>query len=212
MIRFWKFVPLIVLTLFSVGTVRAAAVLLQPGTPCPVGAAPAPCTATGATNTNFSVHTEALNTNIASDPGVTNLNAFVVPGTVVLCESVSPNGCLSSPPTAWSDVVQFFNLPNGGGSAAQVYADNENGVVGLPAGFTPSANAVSLTEVQTGFGDDRDFTVYNPLGSTVTYQIHSDCGGPGCEIPDPETPEPSTLMLLGSGLAACGLFLRPRRA
>jgi len=210
MTRFWKLLPLIALTLFSVGTVGTAAVLLQPGTPCPVGAAPAPCTATGTTG-NFSVHAEALNTNIASDPGVTNLNAFVVPGTVVLCEHVSPNGCLSGSPTTWSDVVQFFDLPNGGGSAAQVYADNENGVI-LPAGFTLSANAVSLTEIQTGFGDDRDFTSYTPSAGT-TYTIHSDCGGPGCEIADPETPEPSTLMLLGSGLVAVGgLLFRRRRA
>jgi len=210
MTRFWKLLSLLVFTLFTAGPLSVAAVLLQPGTPCPVGAAPAPCTANGATNTNLSVHADALNTNIASDPGVTNLNAFVVPGTVVLCEHVSPNGCLSASPTTWSDVVQFFDLPNGGGSAAQVYADNENGVI-LPAGFTLSANAVSLTEIQTGFGDDRDFTSYTPSAGT-TYTIHSDCGGPGCEIPDPETPEPSTLMLLGSGLAAVGLFLRRRRA
>jgi hypothetical protein len=209
MTRFWKFLPFAALTLFPVGTVSAAA-LLQPGTPCPVGTAPAPCSAT-ITSGTFSVSAQALNTNIANDPGITNLNAFVVPGTVVLCESPSTNGCLSSPPTAWSDVIQFFDLPNGGGSAAQVYADNENGVVGLPPGFTPSLNAVSLTEVQTGFGDDRDFTSYTPSAGT-TYTIHSDCGGPGCEIPDPETPEPSTLMLFGSGLAAVGLFHRRRRA
>jgi hypothetical protein len=205
MTRFWKFLPLAALTLFPVCTVSAA---LLPGTPCPVGTAPAPCSAT-VTSGTFSVSAQALNTNIASDPGVTILNAFVVPGTVVLCESVSPNGCLSSSPTTWSDVVQFFDLPNGGGSAAQMYADNEAGVV-LPNGFTVSANAVSLTEIQTGFGDDRDFTSYTPSAGT-TYTIHSDCGGAGCEIPDPETPEPSTLMLLGSGLMAAGLFHRLRR-
>jgi PEP-CTERM motif len=208
MTRFWKLFPLVALTLFPVGTISAAAILLQPGTPCPVGAAPAPCTASGTTNTSFSVNAEALNTNIAADPGVTPLNAFVVPGTVVLCEPVSPNGCLSSSRTTWSDVVQFFDLPNGAGSAAQMYADNEAGVV-LPPGFTPSANAVSLTEIQAGFGDDRDFTSYTPSPGT-TYMIHSDAAGN--EIPDPETPEPSTLVLLGSGLAAAGLFHRRRRA
>jgi hypothetical protein len=206
MTRFWKLFPLVALTLFPVGTISAAAILLQPGTPCPVGAAPAPCTASGTTNTSFSVNAEALNTNIASDPGVTPLNAFVVPGTVVLCEPVSPNGCLSSSRTTWSDVVQFIDGPNG--SVAQMYADNEGGVV-LPPGFTPSANAVSLTEIQSGFGDDRDFTSYTPSAGT-TYTIHSDAAGN--EIPDPETPEPSTLMLLGSGLVAGGLFHRLRRA
>jgi len=206
MTRFWKFFPLVALTLLSVSTMSAAVILLQPGTPCPVGTAPAPCTAAGTTNTSFSVSAQALNTNIANDPGITILNAFVVPGTVVLCESVSP--CLLNSPTTWSDVIQFFDLANGGGSAAQVFADNEAGVV-LPPGFTPSANAVSLLEIQTGFGDDRDFTSYTPSTGT-TYTIHSDCGGPGCEIPDPETPEPSTLMLLGSGLVAGGLLHRLR--
>jgi hypothetical protein len=206
MTRFWKLFPLVALTLFPVGTISAAAILLQPGTPCPVGSAPAPCTASGTTNTSFSVHAEALNTNIASDPGVTPLNAFVVPGTVVLCEPVSPSGCLSSSRTTWSDVVQFIDGPNG--SVAQMYADNEAGVV-LPPGFTPSANAVSLTEIQSGFGDDRDFTSYTPSVGT-TYTIHSDAVGN--EIPDPETPEPSTLVLLGSGLVAGGLFHRLRRA
>ena len=202
MTRLWKFLPLAALTLFPVCTVSAA---LLPGTPCPVGTAPAPCTA-GTTNTSFSVSAQALNTNIANDPGITILNAFVVPGTVVLCESVSP--CLLNSPTTWSDVIQFFDLANGGGSAAQVFADNEAGVV-LPPGFTPSANAVSLLEIQTGFGDDRDFTSYTPSAGT-TYTIHSDCAGAGCEIPDPETPEPSTLMLLGSGLVAGGLLHRLR--
>jgi len=204
MTRFWKLFPLAALTLLPVCTVSAA---LLPGTPCPVGTVPAPCTA-GTTNTSFSVNAEALNTNIAADPGVTPLNAFVVPGTVVLCEAVSPNGCLSSSRSTWSDVVQFFDLPNGAGSAAQMYADNEAGVV-LPPGFTPSANAFSLTEIQTGSGDDRDFTSYTPSPGT-TYTIHSDAAGN--EIPDPETPEPSTLVLLGSGLAAAGLFHRRRRA
>jgi len=135
------------------------------------------------------------------------LNAFVVPGTVVLCEQVSPNGCLTSSRTTWSDVVQFSDGPNG--SIATMYADNEAGVV-LPPGFTVSANDVSLTEIQTGFGDDRDFTSYTPSQGT-TYTIHSDCAGAGCEIPDPEIPEPSTLMLLGSGLVAGGLLHRLRR-
>ena len=209
MSQFWKLLLLAAFVFLPVSTMSAAAILLAPGTPCPVGAAPAPCTATGGSGTSFSVKATALNTNIANDPGITILNGFVVPGTVVLCELVSPNGCLSSPRSTWSDVVQFFDLPNGGGSAAQMYADNEAGVV-LPNGFTVSANAVSLTEVQTGFGDDRDFTSYTPSAGT-TYTIHSDCAGAGCEIPDPETPEPSTLMLLGSGLMAAGLLHRLRR-
>jgi PEP-CTERM motif len=106
-------------------------------------------------------------------------------------------------------VVQFFDLANGSGSAAQIYADNESGPI-LPGGFTPSANAVSVTEVQSGTGTDADFTNFTPNNGTTIYQIHSDAAGN--EIADPETPEPSTFVLLGSGLAVAGLFRRLRRA
>jgi hypothetical protein len=59
------------------------------------------------------------------------------------------------------------SFKNGAGSAALMYADNEAGVV-LPAGFTPSANAVSLTEIQSGFGNDvQDFTNYTAASCSV---------------------------------------------
>src|SRR5262249_41939722 len=127
---------------------------------------------------------------------------------VVLFEN--PNGSLTSPVTTWSDVVHFQDSPTGGQSIAIMYADLENGVI-LPAGFTLSANAVGIVEIQIGAGNDNDFTNYTPSGSNITYTIHSDAAGN--EIPDPETPEPGTLILFGGGMAVIGLFrLRRRRA
>ena len=201
--RFWKSFLLVAVTLILSGTINEGAITLTtPGTLCTVSAqscSPAPITSAAPTFMG-----DITNPQILNDPSITNLGVFVVPGTVVLCEvATSVGSCLNSPVTQWSDVLLFFDLPNGGGSAVQVFADLENGVVLLPAGFALSANAVSILEQLSGTGNDAiDFTDYT-AGNQV-YRIHSDAINP--EIPDPETPEPSTLVLLGSGLAAAGLF------
>jgi len=44
----------------------------------------------------------------------------------------------------------------------------ENGVVGLPVGFSLSANAVGIVETQVGTGTDADYTGYT--AGTNVYQ------------------------------------------
>jgi hypothetical protein len=138
--------------------------------------------------------------NLLLDPGTLSLGIFVVPGDVVLFEHAG--GSLTTPST-WSDVVRFANGTNG--STATTFADGEAGPL-LPPGFALSANAVSIVEVQTGKGDDTDFTVYNPSAGSVTYNIHSDAAlTPEPFEPTEGVPEPSTFLLAGGVLSLIGL-------
>jgi len=197
---------LLVLVLCIAGVRAYSQNLIAPGTPCvDIGVLTGPCTAIPSPpGISSNVGIQAL-FNLLNDPGNTNLNMFVVPGDVVLFEH-PPVGPVTNPPnpSAWSDLLHFTNIPGIAGSTATIFADLENGVVGLPVGFTLSANAVGILEIQQGTGTDADFTVYN-AGSN-TYQVHSDAASP--EIPDPEVPEPSTFILIGGGLVAASIYKR----
>ena len=131
-----------------------------------------------------------------TDPSVANLGIFVVPGDVVLFETAS--GSLTDQST-WSDVVHFEDLPGVSGSTAAVFPDLDPGIV-LPPGFALSANAVGIHEDLV-----KNFTVYTVgTPAAATYNIFSDCSGPGCEILEPgeNVPEPATAGLVASGLLA----------
>jgi hypothetical protein len=133
--------------------------------------------------------------NLFLDPGTVSLGIFVVPGDAVLFEH--SGGSLTNP-SSWSDVVHFANGPNG--STATTFADTETGPL-LPPGFVLSTNAVSIIETQTGTGTDADFTVYNPGGGSVTYNVFSDAAlTPEPVEPSEGVPEPSTFFLLAGGV------------
>jgi hypothetical protein len=197
-------------------TVSATIAPFAPGTPCiDIVGNNVPCTANPTPTSSSSQDPLFV---LANDPGTVPLllptggPIFVVPGDVVLFESNV--GVPSSTNTSfWSDVVRFSDGPNG--SIATTFADAENFGVILPPGFTLSLNAVGIQETLTGNGTDaNDFTTY--VAGSATYQIHSDCAGPGCELPEPNegTPEPSMMGLLGFGFAGIILAsrLRSRKA
>jgi len=173
--------------------------LISPGTPCSdIVGQNAPCSGTV---TNPTIANDPL-FDLTSDPGVTDLGIFVVPGDVVLFETA--NGSLTDQGT-WSDVLEFSDSATGRGSIATIFPDAEGVGVILPTGFSLSANAVGLPENPVGTGTDADFTTY--IAGTATYQVHSD--SPCCEVPEVETPKPSSVVLLG--LALAGIFVLGRR-
>jgi len=178
----------------ALACLASAQSLPGPGAPC--DDVKTSCTPSTALSIIANLGSDPNFTFTLADPSVTNLGIFVVPGTVVLCEVA---GCSpSSDPTMWSDVVQFADNPNGGGSMATVYFDLDDGKgVYLPTGFTPSLNAVAIDESATQF---QTMYIAGPSGNQATYIVLSD---PTSEPPEPnETPEPTTLTLLGGGLLA----------
>jgi hypothetical protein len=188
---------LIIAVAFTAAITANATVSTTPGTPCSdITGENAPCTGTTPASAGILAADPVFN---LADPSVTNLGIFVVPGDVVLFETADGN---LRDQSTWSDVVHFEDLANGGGSSATVYPDLDPGIQ-LPLGFALSANAVGQFEDAV-----NPSTTY--IAGSATYNIFSDCAGPGCEIPEPNegTPEPATAGLLGSGLLAAFLVRR----
>ena len=200
MLTFWKPPLIAAIIIFSTSTLGGAPIG-SPGTPCAdIGVLSGPCTAPSTTPS--AIATPLAFTFDIFD-GNNPLGIFVVPGDVVVFEA--PNGSSSNPAT-WSDLVRFQNFPGAGQSTATQFSDLENG---LPP-FTLSANFQTVVEIQTGTGTEADITNYT-AGTTI-YHIHSDAASPELQ-PEPggDVPEPSTLLLLGSGLVAASVFARCRR-
>jgi len=166
-----------------------------PGTPCAdLTTIPGPCDVASTIPGINSVDPRFT----LGDPSVTDLGIFVIPGDVILFEVT--NGSDTDKKT-WSDLLHFATGPNS--SIATVFPDLENGVIGLPPGFTLAPNHVGIQESLTD-----PSTVY--VAGSASYIVLSDCAGPGCEVKEPgETPEPTTEGLLGIGIG--GLFLLSRK-
>lgn len=197
--RFCKRYLFPVLIFFS-ARILSGAPLGSPGTPCiDLGVTSGPCTAPPSIST-AAVGALAFTFDIFD--GNNALGIFVVPGDVVVFET--PNGSPSNP-AGWSDLVRFQNFPGATQSTAVQFSDLENG---LPP-FNLSPNFQTVVEIQTATGSESDITTYT--AGTATYRIHSDAANPELQ-PEPsgDIPEPSTLVLLGGGLAALSIFGRRR--
>jgi PEP-CTERM motif len=196
-----RLVVIVAANLTAAVTLNASA-LIAPGTSCiDVTGQNSPCTAspTGSSQVQGADPTFNL-----TDPSVTNLGLFVVPGDVVLFESA--NGTLADQ-TTWSDVIHFEDVAGVAGSTATVYFDLDPGI-NLPPNFVLSTNAVGISENPVGTGGPGDFTTYT-AGSAV-YNVFSD--SPCCEIPEVEkVPEPAAAGLLGMGLIAAFMLRRRTR-
>jgi hypothetical protein len=121
----------------------------------------------------------------------------VTAGYVVLLEHAGDQNNRNN----WSDVAWFKD--NGNGIATTLTFLSDTGSLPSLATVLASPNAFIL-EVQQGTGNDNtDMTLYN--ASPNTYHFFS-----GAPVNEGVEPEPASMALLGSGLAALALIARKR--
>jgi len=108
-----------------------------------------------------------------------------ITGFLLMCEPGTTCSPTDTSHQNWSDVVQWLNIPNTG--VAKLFSDPEIPFQAL------SASTLALPEVLLpGGGDGVVYLADDGAGNITTWTIISD---------QPVVPEPSTLLLLGSGLA-----------
>ncbi len=141
------------------------------------------------------IHTSDPVVTITETGEVQVLPFSVTPGDLLLFEPGSNGQVLS-------DVLHFF-----GGNKVFLYSDLEPDEldatdVPLPPSFTPSPNAIHVTEVGTEFDNGA---VYEVLNTDKTVNVEYDIKS------DSPVPEPSLVMLLTVGLGCLALVSLRRR-
>lgn len=160
-------------------------------------------------------------------PGTTasfSFNGVFTPGDLVLCEdtscaaTVDANGAVTAYTGNVSDVVQFRPDPNDPNSTlvtmySEIDAGSEgvlnNDVFNYPLGatnFTFRQEAPLTPNGPTGTPAEQTF--YNLPGANFSWTFVSDVTSPA----PPPVPEPSSLLLLGSGLLGLSGVLRKFRS
>jgi len=141
---------------------------------------------------------------VALSEGVVNSGfGTVIGGDVVVCDFGAP--CSLTDSSTWSDVLVFYNTAIGPfvgdigpATAADIFSSDDTGFFSL-ANFLANSTGLSSNAVTT-VEDASGNVTYNAGIHVYTFSSPT------------ATPEPGTLLLLGSGLLGIGGLLRRKLA